>query len=193
MLPSGASKPGCENARPQSGPDWGRSDHSVCALRTEPHYEGRRKLPLRRHHLRGGGRPGKGDDLPLHRLPDAVGLVLSHGSPDRRRELPAAIGRTQGLRQDRRERQEASAGVLPGNAARRSTPHWTAVQQRCTACASAPFDNAISSCRRCRYGRARRNTGSTTWPRFARSRSSRRDRGACAHRVSATAITSPLG
>ena len=44
-----------------------------------PQNENRRRLPLRRDPVRGGGRRREGDDLPLQRLPDAVRLGLSHG------------------------------------------------------------------------------------------------------------------
>ena len=77
-------------------------------------HESRRRLPLRPHPLRGRGRPRQGRDLPLHGLPDAVGLGLPHRRADERGHLQAAVGRAQGLRQDRRERQQAGADVLPG-------------------------------------------------------------------------------
>src|SRR6266545_1922206 len=75
-------------------------------------HENRWPMPLRLHRLRGRGRPGADLDLPLHRLPDAVGLSLSPVRPRTGGQLSAHRGRAGGLREDRRKWIQARAGLL---------------------------------------------------------------------------------
>jgi hypothetical protein len=71
-------------------------------------------LPLRAHHLRGGGRPGDGQGLSLHRLPetDRHGVSRRHREPAG--DIRAEERDAEDLPQDRGEREQARPRLLPG-------------------------------------------------------------------------------
>src|SRR5262245_36468919 len=76
-------------------------------------HENRWRLSLRRHPIRGGSRPRHGRRLPLHGLPDVLGLGLPHGCTDQARHVCAYGRDAKGLRQDGRKRQPTPANLLP--------------------------------------------------------------------------------
>src|SRR5438093_791821 len=68
-------------------------------------------MPLRSDHVRSRGRPRQGVGVPLYRLPDSDRLGVSRRRPGEAGRFQAQ-GRAEDLREDRRKRKEASAGVL---------------------------------------------------------------------------------
>ena len=58
--------------------------------------------------------PRQDSDLPLHRLPNAVGLRVSRGRVHSGKCVQVAFGRTENLRQDQRKREQTTTIVLPG-------------------------------------------------------------------------------
>ena len=76
-------------------------------------YEDRWGLPLRQHHIRGGGRSGEGDDLPLHAI--ARRCPARRFAPRFRWPWISSrhLRRADEIREGRRQRQQARPGVLP--------------------------------------------------------------------------------
>src|SRR3984893_6589730 len=71
-------------------------------------------LPLRADHLRGGGRPGDGQGLSLHRLPEADRHVVSRRHREPAGDIRAEERDAEDLPQDRGEREQARPRLLPG-------------------------------------------------------------------------------
>src|SRR5665213_2979335 len=74
--------------------------------------ESSRFMPLRQDLLYRVGRPGSGDDLSLHGLPEALGVRVPSDGSGCRRIFRVALRNTHAVCQDRRKWREARARVL---------------------------------------------------------------------------------
>src|SRR5271167_1071740 len=74
--------------------------------------EDRWTLPLRRDHLRGGGRSQRAHHLPLHRLPDTHRLSVSREHPRSGRAFRAPHGHAKELCEDGRKREQTPPRLL---------------------------------------------------------------------------------
>ena len=118
--------------------------------------------------------PDKTLDLPLHRLPNAVGLRVPRGRVHSGRCFHVALRRTENLRQDQRKREQDDHNRSARNVERQFMRRRRAKDPRSTPFDWAQFVNATRSFRMRRSGFDPRSHGSLTLSQFGKSKSSRR-------------------
>ena len=136
------------------------------AIRKDGH-EGDWRVPLREHHLRGGGRSGDSQGLPLHGLPEANRHRIPYRSLQPTGHVQAEDRDAEDLRQDRwRERELSVPTVSARSAEPRSTPPLLILIRQPMGYGSVASTNERYSLHRpVKSGAARRNLGRWTYGR----------------------------